>query len=559
MVRRCVVALSLLVVLPTTWARAEDDKFSATPGPLIELTMQPRVLPQGAPAEFAGIATQLPGGPSLVLQVKLPGGQTKRYDVKVRGDHTFRFSFDQTVVPGHYLSTWSSTDGKTAIDAKFEVASPAGFAQAVAAAYDRSQTAIDGGLRVVRERVTALPPSPPRQDLLARLDSLERGLAAHRSLRARVVDLVNAATTVAPIRPAETAAFVQALADWSRRLDGSSTEARQWIDRTRAMPSTCDTIDTAQEGLALVSTAFNVGTVSLAAILKNLWVDKVMPARLDQLPLPDSQKLTLTEASKIGIAALDGVDAALASLGGVFGDLAQYATKQLFAAYCELLEGPVRGEFEVTMRTGGKVWWRHRLQLVGKLKLWHEKSQPATPDGHALRGKLEGNVTTVEFDEDIFLIERPPAANMSIKRLRFTPWVLPFDSSNDIYGLGAARAAIPGTFSIRYAGRLKPATLQLTQQEVMVDFTRVFANRSVVIATAPGVPVPMLKVFRFPIQKAAFILGRASKQDPLLPVTVDTTPGSGKVSAKTELVRDETLADGSTVHWKISIEVASKK
>lgn len=535
------------------------DKMTQQEDSSIELIGFHHTALVGSDVVLAGTTLAQSKVTKLTLALAPPKGAKINATIPVSSDGKFRYVLTAPTELGTYTVELSTPSGKSKLGESFKLVSPTDFAAAAETSYDRIRGSVERSLQFVRQRATALPPSPPRQELLRRLDAIDTAWQRAQSIRPLVGNLARRVQAASGFRPADVAATLGALADWTETADAQDSTVSQFISAHRDMPSTCDSLDTAQEGLALVSTSINV-LAKLPIIIKNVFVDKVVPAGIDRLtftgPNAEANKLAVTEASKSAIAAIEGVDALLSSFGGVFGDIIQYATKQLFTAYCNVLEGPIKADFVADLKSGGKSWWRTRVVLAGKLRLYYEKNQPVSATGFVVRGRAEGNATKIEFSEDIFRVEPLPKATKIVIRKTKTPTVISKSIADEPLGFGlAAHFAVPGSFAIQYEGRLKNDSLQLKQQAVQYDFSSAFVNQLLLVAAQPGIPLPLVKRFGFPIQKAKFILGRASKDDPILPVTVS----GDKTTAHKQLVRDETLGDGSTVHWSVDWAVESKK
>jgi hypothetical protein len=321
------------------------------------------------------------------------------------------------------------------------------------------------------------------------------------------------------------------------------------------------------ESCALFSTAMNVASGGIVAIGKSIFIDKVWP-KIEEKIGPKTKKFdatdhfAFTQAGKTALSALDDLGSLkTASFGlGMAGDLVQFVSNELFKKYCAEYKGPITGDYTVEFRNEGKVYHRAKLTYEGKISVYALKSTLLKADIPKLSGYIEGNVTKMDFTDDVWAVENKADWD-EIKYQRIPAPVLPMSASENDPGFGAAaRAALPGSFYF-------PLEAQIVQQKLVIkllpahsDFTEAFVNRSVVVVKAKEKPHNITgAVFQYPSTTAEFILTRTMRMKPedAPTVALTMTTKNGTTTVDQEFTRTESPDANTKVDFALKLKLSN--
>lgn len=294
------------------------------------------------------------------------------------------------------------------------------------------------------------------------------------------------------------------------------------------------------EGCALFSTTMNFASGGILAIGKSIFIDKVWP-KIAEAKAPKSftatDNLLLTQAGKTGLSGIGDLSAlSTKSFGaGMIGDLVQFASLELMKKYCTEYKGPINGDYELEFKNNGKTYMRYKLTYEGKISLYilkknlEEAQKAASNKIPKLSGYIEGNVTKVDFTDDVWAVEDKSDWD-EIKNQRIPAPVIPANISEKDPGFGAAaRAAVPGSFYFPLQAQIVQGKMVIKLMPALSDFTDAFANRTIVVVRAKQEPHNVSgAVFNYPITTARFILTRSMRMkddSPTVTIDIKTTNG----------------------------------
>ena len=549
------VILSFIISLAHSVAIAQSGVGSSPGHPIEIFDHQKHFVVNGSVAIKGVTIAPNSGSDQLTVKTTLPDGTQQIIYVTPDKDGNFRVLMPNVSMLGHYrMIIYGYRDANNRTQ-EFDVIEPA---KAIASVKTRIESLVRSSRQITQGA---------QNHLQARRQNVDNDEAA-RQLRlfaeallkvegrtnkaAAALVLLQAALASEPRLQPAAAEGLTALSEWETETYDVDEQLKSFAARMREMPTTCDSLETAGEGFALLSTVGNFMGSPLT-ILKSLILDKVLPATNNlRNDVSEDTKFQVSEATKEIAAAYQGSSELIGSAFGLSGDIAQFFTGKLFSNYCSVLEGTIESDFNVDHKQGGLSWWKYRVVLKGKMKLWAEKNQPEGPGGIVYTGRIEGNTTRLEFFEDIFVIEKPPAGGTVALRKRVMPFVVG-NTANDPFGFGQiARIVTPGHFNIRYKGALKDDKMALHQESVGDDFSHRYTNRLITVIIPQGGLVPIFRTFTFPIQKAAWMIDRTTKGDFILPVTRE----NNKMVLKKTFTRDETLSGGaSKVTFKVDYDI----
>lgn len=525
----------------------------------IGIEQEPGDVAVGGNAKFAGAIFNPgnEGGNRIRAVITDPKGGTRTQEFATGAQDQFVFRIDNCIV-GRYRVVFQGLDGVGGTVREFNVVD---WDQVQRALDRKFREQLDRAVRVaegIRRRVNSAPAGPNREEARQRLDRVS---ADHRRSREYVNQMLTVAQRLDGLATAPAdirTEAANALSDFSAATREFETECegmREFEARTRDTPSTCDSLETAAEGLKFFATATQALLKPLD-LLKDAIKDKIVPKSEAKQPPPNEDiKFAVNTLKTEAQAAVNGGDAILRSLPGLSRSTAEFVLERLFKSYCSVIEGPVTADFSVDAKDNGKPFYKYSVKLEAKMKLWAEKSQVAGPQGMEYSGRLEGGAIKVSFSDNIFNVEKLPAGSKLILKKSFTPPVMSKPGENLIGSGQIARGVNPGHFNVRYLGNLTEAGMKLKQESVSDDFTAAFVNRVMIVAVLPGGILPGVKTFKFPIQKGAWIIDRSTKGAFELP----RTPDASSVILKKEVTRNEVTASGIKVDWKVSWNLKGDK
>lgn len=548
-----VLPLSLAILIAVVWTGATWAQQSK-PGAPVEISAKPPLIRPGGVVQLIGrtehdgkrlevsIVVTPPkgtGGAAPVTLTAIADGKTG----------TFSATFKNTGAAGQYAVTATSPDGNGTGAAAFTVALAGDVASAAMKTISEAVTLGGDAIAAAQTALGTMPPSPPKQQLSEKMTELQGLLAKTQPQIAAMGKSAAELATIAATRPPVAAVVDPALAEiaeWNDEARTKLDEAQKRLAKAKEETALCDTINMAGEALSLVQLTTALASGGVTTVLYKLFMNNGLPAALNTLPTSDKQKFAAGETIKAGAEVGKGLAAALGQGLDFAGNLASYVTKDIFKRYCNTYEGPVSAQMDITIKEGAVPWWKYSVTLEGMLRLRFQKGAP-TSKPIPLTGEIEGNATNFTFSEDVFVIEKPPAGMMVMKRLRITP--VPFlNTAKDPLGFGLfARMGTPAYFFVPVQGELANGKITLRLMDAKVDFTDLVKNRLVLVAVQPALPVPMIKTFDFPVEKAHYVLTRGMQpRGGSLPEFTITVSGD-KSGISREFTRDATTPDGSVV------------
>lgn len=545
--------LVALLISPINFTYGQQS----SPGYPIEITNLQQQYVVGSDVEIKG--TAIPpqtAKDQLTVTIIPPDGALRTIQTSPDSEGNFLIKLQRIAPAGRFKLSITGFGNAERKQIEFDVVEATG---AIEKSKARLESLVRNSTEVITNVQRHLSSRPQDSDTVSVLRQLERLASEHSRVAARTTRAVSAIghlQTALASEPRLRPAVIEGLSELSRWHDSAADideNLKSLAARTRNMPTKCDSLDTAGEGLALLQTAMNIIAPPFS-ILPNLMLDKVNPAIMNlRTDANENARFAAAEAVKESEAALEGMTKLKTSVIGLSIDISQFVVGKLFANYCSVIEGPVESDFNVDHKKGNLSWWKYRIVLKGKFRLWAEKDQPVGADGVVYTGKLEGNTVKIEFFEDIFRVEQPPMGRIFLRK-RITPVVLG-NTANDPFGFGqVAHRITPGYFNIRYKGQLKDDKMALHQETILSDFTDLYMNRSIIVVIPEGGLLPVIKTFNFPIQKAAWMINRTTKGNFILPVT----RVNDKMTLKQTFTRDETLSDGvSKVTFKVDYKLSN--
>jgi hypothetical protein len=324
----------------------------------------------------------------------------------------------------------------------------------------------------------------------------------------------------------------------------------------------CQTLYRVSEGCALFSTVMNVASGGILKIAASIFIDKAWPKIAENMKnvstYSETDKLVFTQAGKTGLTAMDGLSAIQTkSFGaGMVGDLVQHVSNNLIKSLCAEFKGPISGDYTLDFKKDGKTYMKYKLTYEGTVYVSCRKNK-MKGSMPKLSGYLEGNVTKMEFTDDVWVIEDKSDWD-EIKYERIPAPVVPLNTSEKDPGFGAvARGVVPGSFYF-------PLQAQIVQEKMIVklmparnEFTDAFANRTVMVVRAKAKPHNIDgAVFQYPITTARFILTRSLRMEDKSPtVTLDISTKNGDKTIEKGFTRTESPDADTKVDFNLKLKM----
>lgn len=546
------LSLILLGVAPRTAAAVPS-----TPGAPVELEIKPRVVLLGQPVVVSGVTGYHAKAKQLKIQIKHESGNfSQALSTEVQPQGNFSTTFKDTKQLGRYTVEVTGPDGKNTAKGEFRVVSFAGLADELESAFTALDKRQDALVKLVHDKVVALPPSPERDEVLKKVVELEKKM---NEVTLPPVKILGELRKVVPGPKAVTVPEVKIFGELTQQIDEMRDTADE-VDRTdilnRKDASVCETINTAIEGAKLAGALFNVTGTALEVLYK-VFIDKSISSVVEHVMGDSAAAVGVSAAIKVAAAGLeeDGEKVAgLKKIGGVKGgiknswtgivfDIVESFTKHVYERYCERIQSPLRVKMRMVWMEAGVPWYKYGVRLEGRLALRYAKTN--TP-GQPLKvtGEIEGNATNFMMWEDFTVVEKLPRTMVLLLRSWRSPPKNPVASLttaiNDVVDFGEAlRAATPYSFNVPVEGTLSGDEIELQFKPARVDFSPIVTGRLLVVAFNPALPIPEFRTFDFPIEKAQWIVRRGFGE-----------PGKIKLKKATDKTGNDVrfIADGLDTH-----------
>lgn len=543
----------------------------------------------GRPVLIEGSTGQYDKGGAVTLTITPPSGApfTLRGGIETTGE--FRVRTAPMMTPGRYHVLALAPDRKGRDTTSFEVLTESEYADEVSSEFDEELSTAEEGLRITRRRVTALPPSPPKDSALTLLDALDRELVRRQGDAAKLRQAVAAITrAAAKAKPEHIAAFAQPLSQYGQWIDVSRRRRQELeaeLSASGRQAEACESINAAAEGIKVVSAVMNLAgsAIGIAVTFFKDWAaDKATAVLPPTIRSDASLSLAGQEMVKNGQAAAEALkarygtqpppppmegplfrgvtrtEAALEKAAGVVPglllDLSGLLVNNVFDKYCEKFEGPMNATLHVEFfNEKGATFWKYDIAVEGKLTLRYAKPVPG--QAVKLRGEFAGSGTTFTLWENILPTIDPKlmAGNVTWKRY-YVPPGAPFTELEGRY----AGALGPRGFLVPVEGELAGKTMSVRILPAKVDFDGLEARAVYVIAGVRTMGFPVVVSVPFPYKGGHFVVSRAADaRDAPFRLTVRTSPRSNTMVAESTFVRNKVKGDGNVASYQMSLKLCN--
>ena len=511
-----------------------------TDGLPITVKVNTQVNIPGGAAELSGVSNTMDKDPGQVfIEVKNPAGTIDKLSAradKKTGNYSVKYTCKGT---GKYEVTAYASDRKQSAKANFSVVSVTAVAEnfkGFEKEKEKTVQALDVAITGAAANAGSSEDVAKAKEKVAELkDAVKTFDKNYTDLKTAVDDL----TKLTNDHPEINEAVAPELGKLASELDEKSADLKQAeknLNDSKNESDICQRFYRVSEGCAAFSTVMNLASGGLKDIAKSIFIDKVWPL-IQQKYSPSSfssnDNFLFTQAGKAGLTATGGFNE-LATNGfkaGAAGDLTQFVSGELFKKYCTEFKGPVSGTFEVETKNEGKTYMKYKLTYEGTISVYGKTSTVKGSSAPKLSGYLEGNVTDMDFTDDVWAVEKKEDWE-ELKYQRIPAPVAPFNASDKDPGFGAAaRAALPGAFYFPLQAQIADGKMIVKLLPALSGFSPAFENRSVVVVRATKEPHNLDgAVFSYPIQGATFIMTRTMRMPddkPVVSLPMKTGTGTG--------------------------------
>lgn len=403
------------------------------------------------------------------------------------------------------------------------------------------------GLKEADNLAALMPPSTAKTEYNEKSKALKEQLETNKKqLKETSVAFSKYVKSLGKVPEAYAKAipYLNKIKDQQKEFEENEKNFKQKLEQSKTKAAYCESLNFLVEAAGFISLYLNFEG-KLLSTMKNLLSDKAIPGAIDRHDWgsvkgqqQEDYKLMINTSQKTAFALTDKMDGLVKFMKtGASLDLFQYCGKAVYGKFCEELAGPFTGTFRADFDAGGGkgLWHYYEMNMKGKLTLRYEKGGDAKK-GFAVKGEFEGVYTGYKFWEDFEKVETVPAGMTLISRDRIM--ATPIDVSNipipkvtaangkttvstgslNIYNdLGLiARQMMPGSFIIKVKGKVINEKIYLSiDKEALVNQKDLGQkNQLVLVMVQPLLPIPMVKVFDFPMApaKSIFAVGIGDQQ-----------------------------------------------
>jgi hypothetical protein len=530
------------------------------------VSVAPQELAKNGTVSFTGFAYVQAGG-HISVTVTPPSGAPTTLDVVPNASGRYTSTFTRTSTEGEYkVSAQAGAKGVPG-HASFTVRTYLVDIDEDVADNKALLAASASFVSDLKKGVDNMPDSPARTDMESKLASLDEEV---QKLPAQSAQLGKALANVKQMMTSHPDAepALQPFFDHLDDLDARAKEERKEIDKEIAESekslATCDAIDHATVGLKAVpqmltiakrpfdfavafftnmaassappgaETGIRAGGKVAAGLPKAAGNSKESLAEneieigseseiaerlVDHIPeslrSTPAYKFVVSETKSFLPSVVDGLGERNGSLHlfniatKLAGDIAAYATEQLFAQYCEKFEGPftatMEAHFFAKVQPDGRIpeWWSFTTTIAGTMVLRYPKS--AAGKAVALSGQIEGGATRFTYKENVFDTD---LFGKMIKGGIVRRADIPPAATDDASGGLVNAMTSPTSFFIPVTGQFADGKITLTLGDARYDFnpTYTVAHTTYVVSAPTTLGLPVMGHFALPYKDAHWIV-----------------------------------------------------
>ncbi|MEO5948598.1 MAG: hypothetical protein ABIP79_17415 [Chitinophagaceae bacterium] len=520
--------------------------------------------------ELAGVSNSLNDEPGQVIieVIKPKGGTdnlTTRADKKT-GEYAVKYTPGEI---GKYKVIAYASDKKQTATTDFTVTAEL---EATDDEVEKFNTAVDNVMAQIETTIQAAivtdisetDKEQTKKEIQKVKDKIVKYKDASKQLKGAIKDAI----TLAKKYPELNKTLSEPLGKLSSMAQEKSKELEE-VEKTLGAtkekePNICNTAYVISESCALLSTVMNLASKSIMTIIDNIMIDKLWPKAAESLApkkFDDNDKFLLTQSGKSFMSAKGSLaNLESTSFGiGMAGDLTQHIMNQLFKKYCAEYKGPLTGDYTLELKNNGQMYMRYKITYSAKISVYcHKKALAGSSP--KLSGYIEGNVTKMEFTDDVWAVE--DKSSWDVLKYKRIPAIVPsINLADKDPGFGAvARSIVPGSFYFPLQAQIVDGKMVIRLMPAHVEFDKSLVNRSIVIVQQKNNPLSLqAETFSYPLTTARFILTRTMRMPDASPtVTLDMVTKGDVTTLEKTFTRTETPAD-TKVDFNMSLKMSNEK
>jgi hypothetical protein len=550
----CFLVISVLFLSQTTFAQ---DKTEGLP---ITVKVITRVSFMDGSVELAGVSNSLNDEPGQVhIEIIKPNGGTDNLTTRAdknTGEYSVKYTPSEM---GKYKVIAYASDKKQTATTEFTTSAELDAAdddvEKFDKAVDKAIIKIEAAIQAaIVTDISAADKEQTKKEIQKVKDKIVKYKEASKQLKEAVKDALKLAKKYSELNKKLAAP----LGKLSSVLEEKSKELAQ-VEKTlgnnkEKEPNVCNSAYVIAESCALLSTAMNLVSTCMLTIIDNIMIDKLWPKAAESLApkkFDENDKFLLTQSGKSFLSAKGSLaNLKNTSFGvGMAGDLTQHIMNQLFKKYCAEYKGPLTGDYTLEFRNNGQMYMRYKITYSAKISVYCKKTA-LSGSSPKLSGYIEGNVTKMEFTDDIWAVEDKGSWEV-IKSANI---------ADKDPGFGAvARSIVPGSFYFPLQAQIVDGKMVIRLMPALVELDLALTNRSLVIVQQKNNPLSLqAEVFSYPITTAGFILTRTMRMAGTPPTVTLDMKSNGKITTmEKSFTRTETPAD-TKVDFNLKLKLSNE-
>jgi len=520
--------------------------------------------------ELAGVSNSLNDEPGQVIIeiIKPKGGTdnlTTRADKKT-GDYSVKYTPGEM---GRYKVIAYASDKKQTANTEFTVTAELDAANDEVEKFDN---AVDKVMATIETTIQAAIVTDisvtDKEQTKKEIQKVKDKILKYKEASNHLKDAVKDAVTLAKKYPELNKTLAEPLGKLSSVVQEKSKELEE-VEKTlgankKKEPNICNTAYVISEACGLLSTVMNLASLSFITIIDNIMIDKLWPKAAENLfpkKFSDNDKFLVTQSGKSFLSAKGSLsNLESKSFGiGMAGDLTQHIMLQLFKKYCVEYKGPLTGDYTLELKNNGQMYLRYKITYSAKISVYcHKKALAGSSP--KLSGYIEGNVTKMDFTDDVWAVEDKSSWNV-LKYKRMPAIVPSINLADKDPGFGAvARGIVPGTFYFPLQAQIVDGKMVIRLMPAHIEFDKSLVNRSLVIVQQKNNPLSLqAETFSYPLTTARFILTRTMRMADASPtITLDMVTKGEVTTLEKIFSRTETPAD-TKVDFNMKLTMSNEK
>ena len=552
----------------------------STEGATISLNLSSPYTVPGAVYIIKG-ETQVGKEPVKVkVKISSPANKVEAFDLATDKLGKYQTKITAKEPYGKYTITVTGADGKRSASKDILVVDPEGMQEAIEEEMAKMAATAQSGLTVANNLVKQLPPSAAKTEYEQKAQKVKVGLEqVTKKFKVASTDLSVVIGTISHYPPVfeQAQPYVTQLQEITIEAATSEKNFKDRVKQSEQEAAKCDAMNFIAEAAGFASLVLDF-KAKIAKVMINLASDKALPGAVDRMKWGNTQgqeqenaKLKINTAQKTMVASALGLEELSGFVKtGLSLDLVQFCAKSLYGKFCEELRGPFSGDFRAEMDADPVkgMWNSYDMIMKGTLVLRYEKGGDSKK-GFAVSGEFEGVYTKYEFWENFEQVEKVPKGMMLLMRekkvaIPIDPSSIPIpkfgkpagelDINNDLGMI--ARQLLPGSFRIKVKGKVinDKITLEIDKGAITNATNVGQTNRLILVIAQPLLPIPVIRVFDFPMApaRAIFTVGLGETQE------LELKPVGGKTIATKQIENVRKLENGTIrLRTRLNIKIGS--